>query len=361
MSGVAGDLRSYVLVIGAITLIFAAVFLISWLKEPRRLVNGVIFTIFFGFFLIELAVLIFDTGNTVFVTVMGILFIILVILVALITTMAWALLLWNAVIVWKRESHVLANMLTLILGILLIALWVVNILTMNSFLPSWLNSLLGTISVIGLYLEFCGINYFINVVLYQFYPRHYRQDYLIVLGAGLLDGTRVSRLLGNRIDAAMRFADKQRGKGRAMPKIVFSGGQGADEKISEAKAMSDYAVEKGWPAELVILEDQSKNTLQNMAFSKQKILADYQGSTQPRVKFFTNNYHTFRAGLYAKQANLEANGVGAPTRLYFLPNALIREFVAVFLMNKKRHAIIIAGILAIGLLLTVVSLINNRF
>ncbi|MFD1465335.1 ElyC/SanA/YdcF family protein [Lapidilactobacillus mulanensis] len=356
----AGQLERLVIIFGVITLVLLAIFLISWLKEPRRLINGVLFTLFFGVFLVELAILIFNTGNTTFITTMAIIFLVLVVLIAIVMAMSWALLLWNAVLVWKRESHVLANMLTLFLALFLIGIWVINIIGVNSFLPEWLNTLLGALSAVGLYLGFCVFNYLVNVVLYQFYPRNYRQDYLVVLGAGLLDGTRVSRLLGNRIDAAMKFADKQKAKGRSLPKIVFSGGQGPDEKVSEASAMADYAIAHGWPAELVLLEDASKNTLQNMQFSKNKIAADHQGKKQPRVKFFTNNYHTFRAGLYAKMAALPANGVGAPTRLYFLPNALIREFAAVFLLNKKRHAIIILGIIGIGVLLTIATILNGR-
>ncbi len=40
-------------------------------------------------------------------------------------------------------------------------------------------------------------------------------------------------------------------------------------------------------------------------------------------------------------AGLRANGVGCYTRLYFLPNAIIREFAGVFVMHKKRHFIVI--------------------
>lgn len=39
---------------------------------------------------------------------------------------------------------------------------------------------------------------------------------------------------------------------------------------------------------------------------------------------------------------LNANGIGCYTRFYFLPNAIIREFAGVFVMNKKRHFIIIS-------------------
>lgn len=153
-------------------------------------------------------------------------------------------------------------------------------------------------------------NFLLNLVLYQIVPRRYKQDYLIVLGAGLIDGKKVSRLLGSRIDRAIAFSNKQYDKGHKRPKLIMSGGQGKDEDLSEAEAMKDYGNEKF------------------------------------KVKFFTNNYHLFRAGLYAKMAHLRANGISATTRFYFLPNATIREFAGVFIMHKKRHFVII-GLIAI--------------
>ena len=56
------------------------------------------------------------------------------------------------------------------------------------------------------------------------------------------------------------------------------------------------------------------------------------GSDKFKAKFFSNNYHIFRAALYAKKAGLRANGVGSYTRFYFLPNAIIREFAGIFVM-----------------------------
>ncbi|WP_261807053.1 YdcF family protein [Lapidilactobacillus luobeiensis] len=359
---VANWLDQATLYTGLATLVLLGIFLWSWLAEPRRLINGILFTGFFVVFLLELAFLIFWTRNIVFITIMGFIFIILVFMIVLVLAFLWALLLWNAILVWKRESHTLSNMLTLFLGIGLVLLWVVNLVAVNRFLPNWLNMILTVLPFVGFYLVVCSYNFLVNTVLYQFVPRHYRADYLIVLGAGLIDGKTVSRLLGNRIERALRFAQKQQRKGRPAPKIIFSGGQGPDEQLSEAKAMADYAVAHGWDPRLVLLEDRSTTTLENMTFSKQLIQRDYHGSrSQPRVKFFTNNYHAFRAGLYARQAGLAANGVGAPTRLYFLPNALIREFVAILIMNKRRHfwILLTIAILIVGLAGLVYALNNS--
>lgn len=48
----------------------------------------------------------------------------------------------------------------------------------------------------------------------------------------------------------------------------MSGGQGSDETRAEALAMKEYAIEQGYSEELIITEEKSKNTLENMQFSK---------------------------------------------------------------------------------------------
>ena len=99
----------------------------------------------------------------------------------------------------------------------------------------------------------------------------------------------------------------------------------------------------------ILLEDQSTTTLENMRFSKQ--LMDNRLIKPYHVVFFSNNYHIFRAGIFAEQVGLTAQGLGAHTARYFLPNALLREFAAIVMMNKRRH-MIICGIISVFYLLT---------
>ncbi len=345
---------------GIVTVVLLIIFFVLFLREPRRLLNGTTFSIFVLALLAELALMIFSTGNLQFIFIMGVIFIILMVIILLILALAWVLLLWNAIVVWRRESHTMSNMLTLVLAFVLLIIWVANFFVADhsQFLPPWLNVFLSNIPLLGIYLSFAAFNFLISDWLYQFTPRRYRDDYLIVLGAGLIDGDKVSRLLGSRIDRAIAYSDKQIKKGRPAPKIIFSGGQGPDEKLSEASAMSKYAIDHGLDPEQVLLENQSRNTYQNMTFSKKLILAEH-ADEDYRVKFFSNNYHIFRAGLYARLAGLKANGIGSKTKFYFLPNALIREFIAVFLMHKKRHFILMSLILVVILGLTFFSMYNG--
>lgn len=119
----------------------------------------------------------------------------------------------------------------------------------------------------------------------------------------------------------------------------MSGGQGADEPVSEAYAMRKYLLSQHIPENMIILEDQSTTTYENMLFSKQLIEEDWLTRFEvvhpaPSIIFSTNNYHVLRARLYARRVHLKAEGVGAPTALYFLPTALIREYIALLSHNK---------------------------
>ena len=346
--------QNALLLVTILMLISFGIFLFSWLKEPRRLINGVLFTIFFMIFLFWLAVLIFATKNQALITVAGITFIGLVFLIFFALALSWIFLLWNAYIVWKRESHGLQNMLTLLLGIALVIGWIISLFGLNNGFPDWLAALFSITPLVVIYLGLTLFNYLVNLVLYQFYPKRYRQDYLIVLGAGLIDGQTVTPLLANRINRAIKYRNKQVKKGRKAPILIMSGGQGADEKIPEARAMANYALMQGLDSDDILLEDKSKNTFQNMQFSK-KIAESDANRSNLNISFVTNNYHTFRAGLVAKRAGLKANGIGAKTRFYFLPNATLREFAAVMVIHKRRHAVVLGLLLLLAIFLSVMS------
>lgn len=333
------------------------IFLFSWLLEPRRLINGIFFSVAILIFLDWFTNLIFSQHNRALTYTFGSLAILLFIIISLVVIFSWAFFLWNAYFVWKYESHSLPNLLTLFIGLALVALWIVERLGFLHNLPQWLNFVLIGSVFIALYLVLIMYNFLINLFLYQFTPRGYKQDYLIVLGAGLINGKTVSRLLGARIDRAIAYSNKQYNRGHKRPKMIMSGGKGKDELISEAAAMKDYAIKHGMEEQYILLEDQSTNTKENMLFSKAIASQDW-GNSKFRSKFFTNNYHLLRAGLYAKMAHLHANGVGATTRLYFLPNATIREFAGTFIIHKKRHLVIITSIATIFIIQAILTVIK---
>lgn len=325
----------------AAAVISTATATISFIVEPRRLINGLLINIAFVCDMFTIGFGILSTQNQTLIVIFGGLFICVFLAILLFFGLHLVWLIWNAIIVWKRESHSLANMLTLLLAIGIVLVDLFGMFGAR-FMPDYVyESISALITLTVGYLLIVLWNFLTILVAYNLRRPIRDQDFLIVLGAGLIDGHKVSRLLGARIDVAINYYQKQQARGRKLPRIIFSGGQGGDEQLSEAAAMQQYALNHGIPETATLLENQSKTTLENMQFSSNIIHQQTKGEPY-RAQFCTNNYHLFRAGLFAKEANLTANGMGAHTAFYFLPNATIREFAAIFLMNKRRHAITLA-------------------
>ena len=174
-------------------------------------------------------------------------------------------------------------------------------------------------------------------VLCTRYKPPYNLDYLIILGCAIrADGT-PTPLLRGRADRALTFEKEQFEKTGKHAKFVPSGGQGSDEIISEAESMKRYLMEQGVPEEQIIKEDKSVNTYQNMAFSKKVIEADAESLDDVNIGFSTTNYHVFRGYTLANIIKMKVRGLSAKTKLYFFPNAFIREFIGLVWEQKFRH------------------------
>lgn len=320
-----------------IPLVFFSIFAFSYFTEKRKLLNGVLFNFFLISFGGYLVTLLLETQN-IFI---GGLFAIIAIPVLLILLFGVYILIvflfWNGLLVLKRESRSLANLLTLLLAIFLTLYTIFQIFFIQYF-PQWFNVLFTAVPLILFYLFVVFYNFITVSFLYQFNRPRYNQNYIIVLGAGLLNGETVSPLLAKRIDKAIAFYWAQSKATLNPPILLMSGGQGSDEKVPEAIAMKQYALAKGIPERYILVEANSKTTLENMRFSKK--LMDQQTGGPYRAIFTSNNYHIFRAGLYAKQAGLKADGIGAKTAFYYLPNAFLREYIAILVLHKKGHLIV---------------------
>lgn len=262
------------------------------------------------------------------------------------------MLIVNGRLMLKREGRKLANMLPLIIGLGILALiitWFGSILKTGS--PILGIVVVFIVALVG-YFSFLFLSFLLSTFLYQFNFPRYNQDFLIVLGSGLIGGDRVPPLLASRLNRAIKFYDKQYAKKGKRATFIVSGGQGANETISEAEAMRGYLIEQGIDENFIIMEDQSVNTLQNMKFSKAKmdaIMSNYNSL------FSTNNFHLFRAGIYARKAGLKSQGIGAKTALYYMPNALIREFIAITVMYKKVHMVLLGLLLLFFAFLAIIG------
>lgn len=162
----------------------------------------------------------------------------------------------------------------------------------------------------------------------------YDKDFVIILGSRINGDGTLTPLLKGRVDKAISFGEKQYELTKKKIVYVPSGGQGSDEVMAEAQAITNYLLEKGIQKDQILIEDQSTSTIENMKFSKDKI---DQKKKNAKISFSTTSYHVFRSGVIANEQGIDVEGMGSKTKWYFYSNALIREFVANVIHEKYKH------------------------
>ncbi|MBR3929710.1 MAG: YdcF family protein [Clostridia bacterium] len=143
-------------------------------------------------------------------------------------------------------------------------------------------------------------------------------DYIIVLGAKV-NGTQPSGALRNRIDAASEYLHEY-----PSARVVASGGQGADEGISEAECIKRGLIQRGIDESRIIMEDKSTSTFENLTFSLPLIEGE-----NPSIGLVTNNFHVYRSMKIAETfKGYEFSAVPVATSLLSFPHYMLREFCA---------------------------------
>lgn len=331
-----------------ITAIYFCFFIYNFTKNRSRVSNGFLAAILFLFVMISLTKLQVDTGSEVLYGIIVIIAAIVAMSLIVGTVVIIFASIGSGILLLRREGRSLSNMLSLCFGLGIIGIFILG--TMDYKSPSMVQAhtyFMIVINSLFFYFIFIFTSFLVSAFLYRIYYPMRTPDYIIVLGAGLIDGDKVSPLLGGRIDRAIKVYNRRDKK----PMLLMSGGQGGDEKVPESVAMKNYAIEKGIPECHIITEEKSKNTYENMLFSKEVIEANEGTGKKVRVLFSTTNYHVFRSSMYARMVGLRAQGIGSRTKYYFWFNATLREFIAVIFMNKKFHAISASCTVAMGLLM----------
>lgn len=141
-------------------------------------------------------------------------------------------------------------------------------------------------------------------------------DYIIVLGAQVKESG-PSVVLRYRLDRAVSYL-----KENDNTLVIVSGGQGANEKATEASVMKEYLVNNGINENRIIIEDKSNTTKENLINSK-KIIRDNKS-----IGIVTNNFHVYRALLIGNKYKVNAVGIPSKSNSYYLPNNLLREVFA---------------------------------
>lgn len=259
-------------------------------------------------------------------------------------------LLYASYRMFKNEGFSFRNSLALIIAVAIIVYSVISLVSgnINNDLFKLIWQYISVLAALGMFLV---VLFFLNTLLVNLIKPNKRPDYLIILGSGLIKG-KVPPLLAARINKGLAYLKKCN---LTDVPIIFSGGQGSDEPTSEAQAMSEYAIKQGFDPKLVMIENQSTNTYENLKYSKQII---EEISDNYFCLFFTNNFHVFRAGVYAQQLNFDAIGIGSRTAPYYLPNALAREFIALVIIKKKSYVIILVLVTLLFLFSYIIAIIS---
>ncbi|MBF0947173.1 MAG: YdcF family protein [Atopobium sp.] len=349
-------------------------FVYSFIKEPRQFRNALFL---FATLAWSSILLVLRLNNFV----LGIALIALVLLTPLLTIV---FLLVNTVVVVRNNGFSLTSMLPFLMAGFLVLL-IASPTIVNYFDPDTRHVvvfLLGLFTLEGLWFSFTFVALLLYSWVYRLLPRRRQYDYIIIHGAGL-DGPRPTPLLAGRIDKALELWKKQHQHG----KFVVSGGQGADEIVSEAQAMRDYLLEKGVPGDAILMEDKSTTTWENLRYSLAIINADratgvgatsaatvasrdvttaasdastsdasgtVTSSSDFTTAVVTSDFHVFRCAEYAHNLGIKADGIGSHTKGWYWPTAFIREFIAI----TKAH---LWPYLVIGGLYTLINVLNYAF
>ena len=165
--------------------------------------------------------------------------------VLMITTLVFILIvpffyIINGIVMLKREGLHLAHMLSLGLGIIILlgeVVTIANILALDGvpadmgvqgYYHSVLPFLASIFSLTIIYGSMTFLIFLIYILFLQVVPRKKDFDYIIIHGAGLIHGDRVSKLLSDRIDKALEIYHTAPNS----PKLIPSGGKGSDETVS---------------------------------------------------------------------------------------------------------------------------------
>ena len=156
-------------------------------------------------------------------------------------------------------------------------------------------------------------------------------DYAVVLGAKVRESG-PSASLWDRIYGARDYLE-------AHPDVIaiVSGGQGADEPMTEARAMYEKLVELGIDENRIWLEENATSTWENLNFSLD-LIEEKTGIRPKNIGIVSSEYHLFRASLFADACGVESVLIPAQTSVFTQRiNHFMREVAGVW------HYLILGG------------------
>ena len=143
---------------------------------------------------------------------------------------------------------------------------------------------------------------------------------VVVLGCKV-NGDKPSLSLEERLIEAYNFLSENPGAS-----CIVTGGKGDDENISEADCMYRWLVDKGIDKTRIYREDRATSTKENILYAKE-IIEAYELSRD--IVVITSDYHTYRAGITAREEGLGFGSSPSHTSVWIFPSFYIRELYAI--------------------------------
>ncbi len=137
----------------------------------------------------------------------------------------------------------------------------------------------------------------------------------LVLGAGVINNEKPSRILQLRLDAAYELYQKQPNR-----KFIMSGDH-REDNYNEVAVMKQYLIERGIPSEQIYLDHAGYSTYDSLYRAKNVY-------GQDQLIIITQGYHVSRALLLANYLNISAVGLPAEESSSTRIQREIREILA---------------------------------
>lgn len=140
-------------------------------------------------------------------------------------------------------------------------------------------------------------------------------DYLIIHGART--GTRV---LNNRIKVAYNYLLEN-----PNTIVIGTGGQGKDEDMPEGIYIHNYLVDKGISEDRILVEDKSRDTIENLLYSA-KLIEDIKNK---KIALVSDDYHIYRCRMTAKKyLGIKTYSIPAHSVRLSLIDSIVRELLS---------------------------------
>lgn len=131
-------------------------------------------------------------------------------------------------------------------------------------------------------------------------------DVALVLGAGTSKG-KISYVFEQRILHAVELY-----KSNKVTYIIFTGGYGEGQTISDSKAAKNFVVSKGVPEDKILIEEASTITFSNIKNAKKVMYSNHLNT----ALLVSDPYHMKRAMAMCHQIGINALPSPTPTSMY---------------------------------------------